>query len=74
MGANLEPHPSPAFLVVSRKQAAMPKTAKSNTSQPISASPKDYEALLKQVTDRVWALWQEDLRRSRERGGKILRR
>ena len=50
------------------------KQGKSNTSQTTSLSSKDYEALLKLVSERVWALWQEDLRRSRERGGKILRR
>jgi len=48
------------------------KPTKSNTSQNLSA--KDYEALVRQITERVWALWQDDLRRNRERGGKIQRR
>jgi len=51
-----------------------PKPAKSNTSQTTPAASMDYETLLRLVSARVWALWQDDLRRSRERGGKILRR
>jgi len=33
-------------------------------------SQKEYEKLLRQVADRVWEMWREDLRRSRERRGK----
>jgi len=50
------------------------KPTKSSTSQTSATAAKDYEALLRQVTERVWALWQEDMRRNRERGGKVLRR
>lgn len=31
---------------------------------------KDYEQLVKEITDRVWAMWQEELRQNRERRGK----
>jgi len=34
----------------------------------------DYETLLKLVYERVWELWRDDLRRTRERGGKARRR
>jgi len=47
---------------------------KSNASQNNLAAPKNYDALLKAVYERVWALWLDDMRRNRERGGKILRR
>jgi hypothetical protein len=30
-------------------------------------SPQDYERLVRQIADRVWKLWREDLRRSQER-------
>ncbi len=30
----------------------------------------DYETLLRRVSERVWELWREDLRRNRERNGK----
>jgi len=51
-----------------------PKPTKSSTSQMASAAPKDYETLVRLVSERVWVLWQEDMRRNRERGGKIPRR
>jgi hypothetical protein len=50
--------------------AKQPK-ANTNTS---TQSAKDYETLLRQVSDRVWELWRDDLRRSQERGGKTGRR
>lgn len=34
----------------------------------------DYETLLRLVSERVWELWREDMRRNRERGGKARRR
>jgi hypothetical protein len=34
----------------------------------------DYETLLKLVYDRVWELWRDDLRRTRERVSKARRR
>lgn len=34
----------------------------------------DYETLLRLVSARVWELWREDLRRTRERSGKVRRR
>jgi hypothetical protein len=30
----------------------------------------DQQALLKKVAERVWQLWQQDMRRNRERTGK----
>ncbi len=49
------------------------KQAKSNPDTA-GRSPKDYETLLRLVYERVWELWRDDLRRSRERGGKIGKR
>jgi hypothetical protein len=48
------------------------KQPKSNTDT--STKSKDYETLLRQVSDRVWELWRDDLRRAQERGGKTGRR
>ncbi len=50
--------------------AKQPKTNANTTT----LSSKDYETLLRQVSDRVWELWRDDLRRAQERGGKIGRR
>jgi len=50
-----------------------PQSTKSGSSSQ-TASPKNYETLVKLVSERVWALWLEDMRRNRERGGKTLRR
>jgi hypothetical protein len=30
-------------------------------------SEKEYQKLVKQVADRVWQMWREEVRRSRER-------
>jgi len=49
------------------------KQSKANTDTS-TRSAKDYETLLRQVSDRVWELWREDLRRAQERGSKIGRR
>ena len=49
------------------------KQPKPNTDSS-TRTPKDYETLLRQVSDRVWELWRDDLRRERERGGKTGRR
>lgn len=49
------------------------KPLKSNTGTP-SRQAMDYETLLRRVYERVWELWRDDLRRSRERGGKERRR
>ncbi|MBC7812093.1 MAG: hypothetical protein H7175_13145 [Burkholderiales bacterium] len=32
---------------------------------------KDQQELIERVAKRVWELWQEDLRRDRERRGKL---
>lgn len=45
---------------------------KANPSKTLQG--KDYDALVRLVSERVWALWQEDLRRNRERNSKTLRR
>jgi hypothetical protein len=43
-------------------------TNNQTTSQPT------YEELVKQVAQRVWELWQQDLRREQERRGQIGKR
>ena len=50
--------------------AKQPKANNDTSTRP----PKDYETLLRQVSDRVWELWRDDLRRAQERGAKIGRR
>ena len=47
-----------------------PKSNIASSTRP----PKDYETLLRQVSDRVWELWRDDLRRAQERDGKTGRR
>ncbi len=49
------------------------KQPKSNIDTAVR-QPMDYETLLKLVSERVWELWRDDLRRNRERGGKARRR
>jgi hypothetical protein len=49
------------------------KQPKTNTDTS-TRSQKDYETLLRQVSDRVWELWRDDLRRAQERSGKTGRR
>lgn len=48
--------------------------AQDNQSTASSAtSPKkqmSHEELVRQVADKVWAIWREDLRREEERRGK----
>lgn len=31
---------------------------------------KDYQALVEEITERVWKLWQQELRHERERRAK----
>ena len=50
--------------------AKLPKANNDTATRP----PKDYETLLRQVSDRVWELWRDDLRLAKERGGKTGRR
>lgn len=38
---------------------------------PNSQKIKDQQELIERVAKRVWELWQEDLRRDRERRGKV---
>ena len=46
----------------------------STDQQGDDASSQDYETVLKQVTERVWELWQQDVRRNQERKQKKIRR
>ena len=50
------------------------KQPKANTDSSGSRQAMDYETLLKLVYERVWELWRDDLRRTRERSGKARRR
>jgi len=49
------------------------KPSKSNSTSS-TRQAMDYETLLRLVSERVWELWREDMRRNRERGGKAQRR
>jgi hypothetical protein len=49
------------------------KQPKANTGSAARQS-MDYETLLRLVSERVWELWRDDMRRTRERGGKVRRR
>jgi hypothetical protein len=44
----------------------------SEQGSPVSGAkaPRSYEDLVRQVAQRVWELWQQDVRRERERSGK----
>jgi hypothetical protein len=37
------------------------------SAKPATTSEKEYEKLVKQVADRVWQMWREEIRRNRER-------
>ena len=39
-----------------------------------NSSEKEADNLLQKITERVWELWREDLRRTRERKGSKTRR
>lgn len=47
----------------------MPETSESGDTTQAKKRPKTKEELVKQVAERVWELWREDLRRERERAG-----
>ena len=49
------------------------KQPKANTSTG-ARQAMDYATLLRLVSERVWELWRDDMRRTRERGGKAQRR
>jgi hypothetical protein len=34
---------------------------------------QDYQQLVRKIADRVWEMWQEDMRRGRERRGQVRR-
>lgn len=50
----------------------MARTSQITTNQQ-DQKPKTQEELVRQVTERVWELWREDLRHERERRGKTRR-
>jgi len=52
----------------------MPAKQPKANSAAVARQAMDYETLLRLVSERVWELWREDLRRTRERGGKVRRR
>jgi hypothetical protein len=37
------------------------------SAKPAALSEKEYEKLVKQVADRVWQMWREEIRRNRGR-------
>jgi len=43
--------------------------ADNRQNQPANdqAKSQDFESLVRRVTERVWELWRQDLRRNRER-------
>lgn len=55
----------------------MPANGQSNQNQQNTGSQpqsQDFETLVRRVSDRVWELWREDLRRNRERRADPSRR
>ncbi len=44
------------------------------TPKQTTTSPPTYEELVKQVAQRVWELWQQDIRREQERRGQTGKR
>jgi hypothetical protein len=45
-----------------------------NQQAPDQAKNQDFESLVRRVTERVWELWREDLRRNRERRADLPRK
>lgn len=52
----------------------MPAQEQQATNQNTMTSPPTYEELVRQVAQRVWELWQQDLRREQERRGRAVKR
>ena len=52
----------------------MPAQGQQSTNPNAQASPPTYEELVRQVAQRVWELWQQDLRREQERRGRGARK
>lgn len=49
-------------------------TAEANRNNRLAETPEQkYQRLVRRVAERVWQLWREELRRSRERRGGQLR-
>ena len=46
-----------------------PSNPASSASAQTARTGRDYDKLVRQVADRVWQLWREELRRTRERQG-----
>jgi hypothetical protein len=54
--------------MINRQPPSQPVNSRqTNTSR--GSSDQEYEKLVRQVAERVWQLWQEDLRLMRERRG-----
>jgi hypothetical protein len=51
-----------------------PQQANASSANSTSNDPQDLDKLAKQVADRVWKLWQEELRQTRERRKSSVRK
>jgi DNA-binding IclR family transcriptional regulator len=52
----------------------MPAQEQTPNDSNTTASKPTYEQLVRQVAERVWALWQQELRRDQERRGRPVKR
>lgn len=52
----------------------MPEQGQSTNQTTNAKPPASYEELVKQVAQRVWELWQQELRREQERRGRVGKR
>lgn len=64
----------PAGLGVKIMAEGNSQTTTTDESSGGQQQSKSYEQLVREVTERVWQLLREDLRRERERRGKTGRR
>lgn len=47
--------------------------ANSSGQKDSATKAREYQELLRKVTERVWELWREDMRRGQERQGQVRR-
>jgi len=52
----------------------MPAQEQQPDQSSVNAQPPSYQELVRQIAQRVWELWQQDLRREQERRGQVGKR
>lgn len=52
----------------------MPEQGQQPNQSAVNTPPPSYEQLVQQVAQRVWEIWQQELRREQERRGQVGKR